>query len=59
MKAAFSNNMFPGATAAEKKEQQKLLGLDLKNRCHAIFKQLFMQHNGDIAAIAARIIIII
>lgn len=54
LKATFNNHMFPGETAAERQEQQRNFGLDIKSRCHAIFKQLFIQTNGNVATIASK-----
>ena len=34
IKATFSGRMFPGATAATRKEQRKMFALDVKVRCH-------------------------
>lgn len=43
-----------GLTLAERKNYQKHLVLDIKIRGHAMFTQLFRQHNGDISTIADR-----
>jgi hypothetical protein len=55
LKATFSANMFSGTTKVVKRDQQKILGLDLKNRCHIIFQQLYDTHGGSIKDIASRI----
>lgn len=51
LKASFSNTMFPARTKVNKKEQQKLLGLDLKTRTHMIYTGLYKKHGGYIPAI--------
>jgi hypothetical protein len=55
VKAQFSKGMFNGKTADERKEQQKILGLDIKTRCHAIYSKLHMIHCGDAGSISAKI----
>lgn len=50
----FSDEMFSGRTREEKKEQQKTLALDIKNRSHAIFSQLYKETGGNMAKIARR-----
>lgn len=52
VKAVFSQTMFPGETADHRKHQQKMLGLDLKNRSHCIFNELYAKYAGNIEKIA-------
>lgn len=54
IKAEFSEGMFPGTTPERRKEQQKFLGLDMKNRCHAILSILHKTYAGNIHAIAKK-----
>lgn len=54
IKASFSDTMLPGTTKEEKKEQQKMLALDLKHRCHKIYKTMFEEMTGDIQKITKR-----
>jgi hypothetical protein len=46
--------MLPGSSKEEKKEQQKMLALDLKHRCHKIYKIMFEEMTGDIHRITKR-----
>ena len=41
LRTNFSRGMFPAKTVEKKKNQQKLLSLDLKNRCHIEFTGLY------------------
>lgn len=52
LNATFSGTMFPGETAEQRKEQQKIFGLDIKNRCHTIFSTMYKKYVGDINKIA-------
>jgi hypothetical protein len=54
VRATFSEGMFPGQTAERRKEQQKMLGLDIKNRCHRIITELHKAHTGNISIIAKK-----
>ena len=54
IQAKFSEGMFPGETTEKKKEQQKFLGMDIRNRCHAIMTTMHKMYAGDIHAIARR-----
>lgn len=54
IKATFSDSMLPGTTKEEKKEQQKMLALDIKHRCHKIYKNMFQEMTGDIHKITKR-----
>lgn len=54
MSSTFSGHMFSGRTREEKKEQQRTLALDIKNRAHAIFAQLFHETGGNMAKISRR-----
>ena len=45
MKATFSERMFPGATAAIRKEQRKMFALDVKVRCHRIHSDMHRKIN--------------
>ena len=47
VRANFSEGMFPGMTAERRKEQQKMLGLDLRTRCHAIISRLYKNYAGN------------
>lgn len=52
--ATFSDQMFSGRTREDRKEQQKTLALDIKNRSHAIFTQLYQESGGNMAKISRR-----
>ena len=52
LKADFSKGMFPGEGPERKKEQQKMLALDVKNRCHRIFQEIYAEHTGDMVKIS-------
>lgn len=54
MKSQFSDEMFSGRTREEKKEQQKTLALDIKNRSHAIFTKLFQETGGNMPQVSRR-----
>ena len=45
--ADFSQEMFPGRTSGQRKEQQKVLSQDIKARCNLILKELMMDFAGD------------
>ena len=45
--ADFSQEMFPGKTREQRKEQQKVLSQDIKARCSLILKELMMDFAGD------------
>ena len=53
IKATFSERMFPGATAATRKEQRKMFALDLKVRCHRIHSDMHRMHNGNLTKSAS------
>jgi hypothetical protein len=55
MKAMFSENMFAGPTADEKREQQKILALDIKTRCQLVYTALHNMYCGDQDKISQRI----
>ena len=55
MKAKFSIDMFSGSTAAEKKEIQKALMIDVKERAHGVFKTLMEWYNGNLDQIYSRL----
>lgn len=52
--STFSDQMFNGRTREERKEQQKVLALDLKSRSHAIFSRLFQETGGNVAIMSRR-----
>lgn len=54
MSSVFSDQMFPGPTQEAKKQQQNALARDIKNRCHAIFEQMWKDQGGDIRVMASR-----
>lgn len=54
VRASFSPGMFPGLSAERRKEQQKMLGLDIKNRCHCILAELHRTYAGNIETIARK-----
>ncbi len=54
VRASFSPGMFPGLNAERRKEQQKMLGLDIKNRCHCILAELYRKYAGNIYTIAKK-----
>ena len=45
--ADFSQEMFPGRTREQRKQQQKVLSQDIKARCSLILKELMMDFAGD------------
>ena len=45
--ADFSQEMFPGRTRGQRKEQQKVLSQDIKARCSLVLKRLMMDFAGD------------
>jgi len=53
MKAQFSERMFPGTTAAIRKEQKKMFSLDVKTRCHQIHSVMSNRYAGDTKKVAA------
>ena len=55
MKCNFTKAMFPGPTADDRKEQKKMLSLDIKNRCHAILTIMHRDYSGDIAKICHKL----
>lgn len=59
LKAKFSAEMFPGANAKQRKELQKALMIDVKERAHGILKRLFEKYNGDLDQIFRRIVHIV
>ena len=46
--------MFPGTSAERRKEEQKILSLDIKNRCHLVFTKLYNDCSGDMESICRR-----
>lgn len=54
MKASFSDNMFPGMTSKEKKQQQLMFSLDLRYRCKEIYRIAHKVHHGNIQEISRR-----
>ena len=54
IKATFSDGMFPGQTTERRKEQQKILAMDLKTRCHSVMGVLLERHAGDMKTIARK-----
>lgn len=54
MRATFSEDMFPGETAERRKEQQKMLSLDIRTRSHAILSCMHKLYQGDIHKIAKK-----
>ena len=52
VRASFSKGMFPGRTTQEqRKEAQRMLATDIKNRSHLIMKELFATNRGELALI--------
>ena len=45
--------MFPGATAAKRKEQRKMFALDVNVRCHRIHCDMHRMHNGNARKVAS------
>ena len=54
LKADFSVEMFPGENAETRREQRKLFGLDIKNRCHLICKEMQEMYGGNFKKMAER-----
>ena len=53
IKATFSARMFPGATAATRKEQRKMFALDVKVGCHRIHSDMHRMYNGNVTKVAS------
>lgn len=54
MKASFSEGMFPAKSAERRKEQHKMLSLDIRTRCHAVLSRMHQIYAGDIDKIAKK-----
>jgi hypothetical protein len=59
IRANFDVAMFPGQSAERRKEQQKILGLDIKTRCHAILSTMHHLYAGNISVVARKMPIVI
>ena len=53
IKATFSERMFPGVTAATRKEHRKIFALDVKVRCHRIHSDMHRMYNGNVTKVAS------
>jgi hypothetical protein len=53
VRATYSTDMFPGRTKLERDEDKRIFSMDMKERCHQIYKDLFHRHAGDSAAISS------